>query len=92
MKIEEELTQFVEPVYEDLYDLDNYQSRINENNDPTWETQVVRNRVKSTEEAMSDSNSDDDSDLPISSASLASDCISPNIVTGQEMSDKIPKR
>ena len=86
LKIEEELTEFVEPVYEDLYDLDNYQSRINENNDPTWETQIVHNQVKSTEKAMSNSNSDDDSDLPISSASLASDCISPN------MSDKIPKR
>ena len=85
----EEPTEFVEPVYEDLYDLDYYQSRMNENNDPTWETQIVHNQVKSTERPMSSSDSDDDSDLPISSASLASDFIGPNVVTGQEMPDKI---
>ena len=62
---------------------------MNENNDPTWETQIVHNQVKSTERPMSSSDSDDDSDLPVSSASLASDFISPNVVTGQEMPDKI---
>ena len=41
LKKAEKPTVSAEPVYEDLYDLDYYQLRMNESNAPTWETQIL---------------------------------------------------